>query len=81
MPLQTKAPLLEYMDIKMRMRKKKPSYGGAGKAVTLGGGMHTTLSPNLVGHEGLFKMVNSHKPDAKEVKNWKSGAVRRDIEK
>jgi hypothetical protein len=41
---------------------------------------HTTLSPNLVGHEGLFKMVNSSHPDGKEMKNWKSGAVRRDIE-
>jgi hypothetical protein len=63
------------------MKKKKASHGGAGKAVTLGGGAHTTLSPNLVGHEGLFKMVNCGTPDVKEKKNWKSGAARRDIEK
>jgi hypothetical protein len=41
----------------------------------------TTLSPNLVGHEGMFKMVNSHAPDGKEMGNWKSGAVRRDVDR
>ena len=61
----------------MKKVKKKSSPGGAGKAVTLG---RTTLSPNLVGHEGLFKMVNKGGPDAKEMKNWKSGAVRRDVD-
>jgi hypothetical protein len=60
---------------------KKVFYASANKG-TIKGVHHTTLSPNMVGHEGLFKMVNCGEgPDAKEVKTWKSGAVRRDIEK
>ena len=64
----------------MRPKKKMSSHGGAGKSILIGG-TKTVLSPNLVGHEGLFKMVNCDGPDAKEKKNWKSGAVQRDVEK
>ena len=59
---------------------KKAFYASANKG-TIKGVHGTTLSPNMVGHEGLFKMVNCESPDKKEKKNWKSGAVRRDVEK